>query len=112
MKIANKIFGEKFKRFMGEASIKQDYLAEKLGVEVETVSRWANGKFSPDDEKFEQICKVLNREPGEFFGQDARPDLRFLADVLYKMSNLEPTHLRAILTLVDRPALLDAVKVP
>lgn len=100
MKFANRIFGEKLKQFLAEAHIKQKDLADTLDVATPTVSQWVTGEFMPEDEKFAIICEKLKKDPGEFFGQDARPDLAYASRVLAKLGTLEPRHLRVVMALI------------
>lgn len=45
----------------------QSALAEKLGVEPATVSRWESGSFVPSDDHLEALCKELGVTDDIFF---------------------------------------------
>ena len=49
--------GENIKECRG--SMKQSEFAEKLGVNVTTVSRWENGQNTPNGEMIQKIANVL-----------------------------------------------------
>lgn len=43
--------------------MKQSELAEQLGVNVTTVSRWENGQNAPNSEMIQKIATILGVEP-------------------------------------------------
>ena len=65
-------------------------LAERLGVEPSTVSRWEKGQTMPHQGHFEEICRTLGR-PAEFFlvADDNRMD-SFRDAVIQELVSLEP----------------------
>lgn len=40
------------------AKLSQRDAAEKLGINVATLSNWERGKTSPDADKFKQLCEL------------------------------------------------------
>ena len=47
-------------RLRKENSFTQEEFAEKLNVNVKSVSRWENGKNLPDHSIILEICKIYN----------------------------------------------------
>lgn len=50
-----------------EKNFTQEVLAEKLNVNVKSVSRWENGKNLPDPSTMKELCDVLNISMSELF---------------------------------------------
>ena len=59
--------GIKIERMRKQAGLPRETLAEKLGVNEETVSQWENGTLSPSVETLEKICETFGTTPEEFF---------------------------------------------
>lgn len=59
MKILKSHFGKKLKQAIQAKGLKDYQFAEKVGVEPPTVSRWINGKDTPEDWRSPKICEVL-----------------------------------------------------
>ena len=53
-------FGEQLKNRRKESGISQSELAERLGVHIQTVSKWERGIMLPDVGKFGDIAKALD----------------------------------------------------
>ena len=62
---------EKIGRFLSQLRKENDYtqeeIAEKLNVNVKSVSRWENGKNLPDHSIIVEICKIYNISINEFY---------------------------------------------
>lgn len=50
-----------------EKNITQEELAEKLGVNVKSVSRWENGKNLPDHSLLKDLCSLFNISINELY---------------------------------------------
>lgn len=50
-----------------EKDITQEELAEKLGVNVKSISRWENGKNMPDHALLKDLCNILNISINELY---------------------------------------------
>jgi len=50
-----------------EKNMTQEALAEKLGVNVKSVSRWENGKNMPDHSLVKDICNIFNISINELY---------------------------------------------
>jgi len=48
------------KEILKSKGIKQNYLAQRVGVSVVTVSNWVKGKSSPSKKHLEKLCEVLD----------------------------------------------------
>lgn len=69
MQIYRDLFSKRFKEARRLSGKKQREIADVLGVEPSTVSRWETGADMPDDVRLPDICKAL-RVPIEYFGED------------------------------------------
>lgn len=47
------------KEILKSKGIKQNYLAQRVGVSVVTVSNWVKGKSSPSKKHLDKLCEVL-----------------------------------------------------
>ena len=65
--------GENIKKARG--SMKQSELAEKLKVDVSTISRWENNKNVPNSNTLAQIANVLNTSPEFLLGTNPDNEL-------------------------------------
>ena len=54
-----------FKEFLADAPLSQTELAEALGVEQPTVSRWAAGKNTPDLKQMQAVVAVVKSRLAE-----------------------------------------------
>lgn len=45
----------------------QEEIADKLNINVKSVSRWENGKNLPDHSVIVEICKIFNISLNEFY---------------------------------------------
>lgn len=107
MKFANLVFAAKLKSFRKDLGLKQRQLAEMIDVEVPTVSCWESGKFMPEDDKFDLICKKLKRKPEEFFGDSKAFSFSAASDFFSKISGLSPARRGVVLMLIyDDPSFL------
>ena len=50
-----------------ENNMTQEQLAEKLGVNVKSVSRWENGRNLPDHSLLKELCNIFNISINEFY---------------------------------------------
>ena len=53
-----------------ENNLTQEDIAEKLNVNVKSVSRWENGRNLPDPSIMKEICKIYNVSINELFNGD------------------------------------------
>ena len=62
---------EKIGHFISELrkakNMTQEELAEKLNVNVKTISRWENGKNMPEHTLIIEICKLFGISTNEFY---------------------------------------------
>lgn len=61
------VWGQRIKAGREALSLTQVQLAERLGVEQTTVSRWEAGLTAPYRDRQVQLATVLNREWAELF---------------------------------------------
>lgn len=53
------------KRAVEDAGLRQDWLAEHLGVSPQAVSAWVNGRRTPSEHNRDGLCLILRRKPSE-----------------------------------------------
>lgn len=68
----NKRIGKNIKRIRSAQKIKQNSLAEGIGVIPETISKIERGLYVPPLQLFYDICEFINASPNEILYRDAR----------------------------------------
>jgi transcriptional regulator with XRE-family HTH domain len=58
MKLINEFIGENLKRIRKARKLSQAVVAERLGVEVPSVSRWETGTNRPSQQHLSQLCAI------------------------------------------------------
>lgn len=92
------LIGDRIRRYRKARSLTQSQVAEAIGCEVATLSRYERGEFAPDGEQLMKLATLFQISPIDFFPgetevdrQTAR-DLRArLIDMAYLIEN--PAHL-------------------
>lgn len=59
------------KNAIHESGLKQQYLADKLGIPTPRFSEIVNGRSSPTPEQKREIAKLLKKRVHELFGEAA-----------------------------------------
>ncbi|MBR0204445.1 MAG: helix-turn-helix transcriptional regulator [Synergistaceae bacterium] len=67
------MFSDRIARLRKEKAMKQSDLAEKLGVSVDSVRRWEQGKRSPDIEILNKLAEVLSTTVSYISGETDNP---------------------------------------
>mgnify|MGYP002868473520 CR=1 FL=1 len=101
--------GENIKEYRG--TIKQSDFAEKLGVNVTTVSRWENDQNTPNGEMIQKIADVLGIDTECLLKQKSTtPKIKELSErslkedkgmMVYKFSETEALELPATVDLMS-----------
>lgn len=52
--------GKFIKKLREEKNISQDVLAKKMYIDRTLISKWENGKLSPDIKHFQELCKIFD----------------------------------------------------
>lgn len=68
------MFSDMIARLRKEKGLNQKEFAKKLGVSVDSVRRWEQGKRSPDVEKLSDIAKVLGTTVSYILGETENPE--------------------------------------
>jgi Predicted transcriptional regulators len=99
------LIGANIKKYRLVAGLTQQSLAQALGTEVETVSRYERGLYAPPIEQIEYIARLLGISPWVLLAsKDEEPHSKrtLLADQIDRLSNEDATTLaRIIKTYVD-----------
>ena len=77
--------GENIKECRG--AMKQSDFAEKLGVNVTTVSRWENGQNTPNGEMIQKIANVLGVDTKRLLKSQSIPQVKELNERSLKENN-------------------------
>ena len=83
------IFGDNIKRLRKNKGLKQQEIAELLGVKRNTYSDWENGKTEPKLENVVKLAQIFNTTTDELLGQTIYSKaklVRFLDD--YDVSDI------------------------
>lgn len=105
MEIYRRAFGSKLSDLLRSKNIKQNQLADKIGIEAPNVSRWVNGVTFPDEAHFARLCEALEISP-EYFtvGPEGRKSAAtdLIGAIVMRLSFLDENQLRTVLGLVER----------
>lgn len=77
-------FGENLKPIRNDKKISQEYLAERLGVSRQSVSKWETGENYPSMQNIMALCTIFKCKINELVHEDFE-DINFLDDEI-KMS--------------------------
>ena len=69
-----KYFNKNLKHIRQKKGLSQQALAEKIGTDRSTISRWENGEIDTPLEMAMNIAEILNVPYYDFFGKDLRFD--------------------------------------
>lgn len=64
-------FDEKLRNLRKEKDFSQEYLAEKMNVSRQTISKWENGTAMPDLKKLTELANLFNTSMDELLGTSA-----------------------------------------
>lgn len=67
--------GNRLATFRENNHLSQEFLAEKLGCSVVTISRWENGLSSMKDEHIFHICEILHISSDKLLGVQRGQDI-------------------------------------
>ena len=76
-----KILGKNIRRLRRARNLTQDELAELLGISVISLSRMENNRAWPRKDVFQNMVKVLNARPFEFFLENVT-DVDYYKDLI------------------------------
>lgn len=62
--------GERLKERRNELQLKQDYVAEELGITRQTMSNWENGRSYPDIERIIRLSEIYDLSLDELLKGD------------------------------------------
>ncbi|EOH75028.1 helix-turn-helix domain-containing protein [Enterococcus malodoratus] len=62
--------GQRLKQRRNELHLKQDYVAEKLGITRQTMSNWENGRSYPDIERIIRLSEIYDLSLDELLKGD------------------------------------------
>ena len=94
--------GENIRECRG--AMKQEEFAEKLGVNVTTISRWENGQNTPNGKMIQKIADVLGVGTETLLKQSSQPKIKEINErslkedkgmMIYKFSETEALELPA-----------------
>lgn len=68
------MLGEKIKVRKTELGLSQEFLAEKLNISRQAVSKWEAGKSVPSTANLLELSKLLNVDVSEFINEDIMED--------------------------------------
>lgn len=61
-------FGEKIRNARKVLGLTQRQLADRLGVSNTSISNWEKGLSRPDADLIQELCRVLQLQPNDFYG--------------------------------------------
>lgn len=64
--------GSRIRQKRAEQNISQEYLAEKLGVSRQSISKWENGQSDPSTKKLGQLAQILHMDVSDLIPASAK----------------------------------------
>lgn len=74
-------FDENLRNLRKEKEFSQEYLAEKMNVSRQTISKWENGTAMPDLKKLTELAELFNTSMDELLGTSAPVNASYQADL-------------------------------
>ena len=101
----NQTLGKRIGALRREKGLKQDELAEKLGISPQAVSKWETDQTCPDISLLPSLAKILGVSVDELLSgkQESAPAVRMLPEAERK--NIEDMMLRIVMTSSDGDSL-------
>lgn len=81
-------FDENLRAFRKQKEFSQEYLAEKMNVSRQTISKWENGTAMPDLKKLTDLASLFDVSMDELLGTSA-PDYKTLVSDNSELENLK-----------------------
>ena len=89
------LFGKRLEELLKSHKIKQCELAEKLGIDAQSVSRMIAGKHFPKEENIEKIIYAFNIQPENLFTfSNVLSDDEIKQDIIRIISNASSAKVR------------------
>lgn len=97
-----------------EKNLTQEQLAEKLSVNVKSISRWETGRNLPDPSLMKELCKILDISINELFeGQKAKKNRKIRQIIVfYTLVSMTGIFVLPTLGLIAPTFILSAILVP
>ncbi len=84
-----KLLGKKIKQFRKLKNLTQEELAEKINIEVPSLSNIETGKFAPSFETLQKLSKVLEINIWEFYYFNPISKEKMVEEINNKIKNNE-----------------------
>jgi transcriptional regulator with XRE-family HTH domain len=88
-------FGKRLRAMRISKQLTQSQLAEIVGVETATISRWETGEFLPSDENADALLPALGATPADFF-KPPKPKFKVPKDILEALSKCDKLELELV----------------
>lgn len=85
-----------FRTHFGGKGISQEVLAEKVGVAVNTISRWETATYQPTIKDLEQLARFFGKSVLEFFPNEAPTENEQLTALMRAAKELDPSDLEEL----------------
>ncbi|MBS4759951.1 MAG: helix-turn-helix transcriptional regulator [Clostridium sp.] len=84
-----KLLGKKIKQFRKSKNLTQEELAEKINIEVPSLSNIETGKFAPSFDTLQKLSSILNIELWEFYYFNPVSNEKMIEEINIKIKNNE-----------------------
>ena len=79
--VHSSVFAERLKRLRRSRELNQVQLAQKLGVQKQSISNWENDNIMPSVERLERAADFFGVTTDYLLGREKKTESRFLLDV-------------------------------
>lgn len=88
-----KPLGNKIREFRKKQKLTQEQLAEKIGIETNTLSNIETGKSFMSFKVFQKLPEILDVQPYEFFIYDENITIEHKKELAAKIKNIKNSNL-------------------
>ena len=96
-------FSDRLKKYRTDLDMKQDELADKIGVSQKTISSWEVGRSEPTMREVAKLCKVLDCTVEDLTDTRVRRVGEItMQDIMVKIDTLDKNELRDLNERIER----------
>lgn len=95
-------FGERLRIIRTERGLSQRQIAEALGVSVNSISQYENGKRFPDEKTIVGLCEFFKVSADYLFGLSDLQDIQIASETRASLTDDQKNALRTVMDLISK----------
>lgn len=101
MSSGNKVFGKRIKELRERKKLTQERLAEKVGLDLQTISRIETGYYFTSFENLEKLANALDVAMADLFNfEHIKPKVELIKEINTELANLSEKDVQKIHRLI------------